>query len=845
MKRLKLDIQKFGSASAQSDSYEGRYLKVTFTETGTSIADNTSTVQWTLESTGGSSTYYTIHNCRVTVTYAKNSGTSTVTENVCDYGTTYWDSYRFPAKKGSVSGTITVKHKDDGTALPVDFTLHGRVYWDGDNNRSNSLNLTTIPRYATANQSFNSKTETTIKMNWSSDNTCDYIWYSTNNGSSWTAVGSVNSTNGSYTISGLSANTTYQIKTKVRRKDSQLTTESSKLDIATYDYPKLDTNGGPDFYIESPVTLTIYNPRGHNCTVIVYDKNGNEIGSTTTSTTTAGPFLNDNTSKLRMYGSIPNNPEGRYSVKVNITGHTGSTLSGGLYKASSSLCEPTFTDYRLRDVDEDTRLLTGDNTVQIVGYSDMAAIIPAEDRAEPNNGASMSYYRFIIGNSSPVDVTYSYDRDVSAILNNAPAGSCKVYAYDSRGFSKLVEKTPQTILYYTDITRGPISIVRQNGNIGEAVTLTFSGTFWNEDFGNVHNAITSSNITYQYKKTTDSTWSPGSSTISPTTTQGSNDYSFSGSILGDTNNGFDTRYSYNIEVTVSDKLSSTTFSVILGSGSPGLAVHDSGIAVKQPYDTTDDSVLQVNGKAKIKGTASVTKNVAIPKDSTAGYGITNSDGTSVLRNGANTNTILDATGGGLYLGYANTNNVDILNGKAHFTSNGLDFRNNNSGAIEWKENGYGDKFRIKPEFGGTDDSNKLQIQGTVGGSGTDPSNWVNLLTISGKSGILDANNFNYSTNEIAVGKWIDGKVIYRKVYKITSGISANVELTLNVSSLNINRLIKLEGFTYSSEFGHINLNFFNGDHNHMFYNMNNDKKVHYQYHWNTSEVYIILEYTKN
>ena len=610
MKRLKLDIQKFGSASAQSDSYEGRYLRVTFTETGTSIQNNTSTVQWTLESTGGSSSYYTICNCRVTATYAKNSGTSTVTENVCDYGTVYWNEYRFPAKSGSVSGTITVKHKDDGTALPVSFTLHGRVYWDGDDNRSSSLNLTTIPRYATANQSFNSKTETTIKMNWSSDNTCDYIWYSTNNGSSWTAVGSVNSTNGSYTISGLSANTPYQIKTKVRRKDSQLTTESSKLDVTTYDYPKLDTNGGPDFYIESPVTLTIYNPRGHNCTVTVYDKNGNEIGSTTTSGTTAGPFLNDNTSTLRMYSSIPNNPEGRYSVKVNITGHTGSSISGGLYKASKSLCEPTFTDYRLRDVDEDTRLLTGDNTVQIVGYSDMAAIIPAEDRAEPKHGASMSYYRFIIGNSSPEDVPYSYDRDVSAILNNAPAGTCKVYAYDSRGFDKLVEKTPQTVLYYTDIARGPISIVRQNGNIGEAVTLTFSGTFWNENFGAVHNAITSSDITYQFKKTTDSSWTPGQSTIIPTTTQGSNTYSFSGSILGDTNNGFDTRYSYNLEITVSDKLSSTTFSTTLGSGSPGLAVHDSGIAVKQPYDTTDDSVLQVNGKTHLKGNTSIIGNIS-------------------------------------------------------------------------------------------------------------------------------------------------------------------------------------------------------------------------------------------
>ena len=64
----------------------------------------------------------------------------------------------------------------------------------------------------------------------------------------------------------------------------------------------------------------------------------------------------------------------------------------------------------------------------------------------------------------------------------------------------------------------------------------------------------------------------------------------------------------------------------------------------------------------------------------------------------------------------------------------LSFAENNNASILWKEKGYGDKFRIIPAFSGTDDDNKLKIQGTVGGSGTDPTDFTDLLTVSGKTG---------------------------------------------------------------------------------------------------------------
>lgn len=123
-------------ASVQTGSYEGRYLKLTVVEESTSVANNTSTLRWTLESIGGSVNYYTIYNWGVWVNGQQIYGTQT----------TGWSSYAFPAAKGSTTGTITVKHNDDGTAPAVGFTLKGCVYYNRDNTYNGSVSLSTIAR---------------------------------------------------------------------------------------------------------------------------------------------------------------------------------------------------------------------------------------------------------------------------------------------------------------------------------------------------------------------------------------------------------------------------------------------------------------------------------------------------------------------------------------------------------------------------------------------------------------------------------------------------------------------------------------------------------------------------
>lgn len=82
-----------------------------------------------------------------------------------------------------------------------------------------------------------------------------------------------------------------------------------------------------------------------------------------------------------------------------------------------------------------------------------------------------------------------------------------------------------------------------------------------------------------------------------------------------------------------------------------------------------------------------------------------------------------------------------------------------------------------------------------------------MANINFQNGIIPINDTNlnviqeisvYSTNELEIGKWIDGKPLYRKV--ISFGALPNdttKSVAHNIS--NLKRVVKLEGFAGSSQ----------------------------------------------
>lgn len=200
----------------------GNYLYIEWVESSVSTSGNTSVVTATVKLYNGYGSHSDGDPTWVTLYIDGTKYEATLN---------YWSG----SPVTLISKSKTVTHGSDGTkncSISATFNTNGTS--TGTVSASGTAVLTTIPRYATSNQSVAEKTDTEIKMNWSSDSTCDYIWYSIDNGSHWTAVGSVNAKSGSYKITGLSPKTAYNIKTRVRRKDSQLTTDSDKLTVTTY-----------------------------------------------------------------------------------------------------------------------------------------------------------------------------------------------------------------------------------------------------------------------------------------------------------------------------------------------------------------------------------------------------------------------------------------------------------------------------------------------------------------------------------------------------------------------------------------------------------------------------------
>lgn len=223
-------------ASVQTSSYGGRYLKLTVYEESTNIANNTSTVRWTLESIGGSASYYTIYNWGVWVNGQQIYGTQT----------TKWDSYAFPASTGSRTGTITVGHNNDGTASAVGFTLKGSVYYNRDNTYTESCSLSTIPRQATMNSAGNFTDEQNPSFTFSNPaNASMSCWLEPKPNGDHLATRSLSGTSGTYTW------------TLTEDERNQLRSRCTDSNSCTCRIGLYSTIGGTTYASYKDVTMTI------------------------------------------------------------------------------------------------------------------------------------------------------------------------------------------------------------------------------------------------------------------------------------------------------------------------------------------------------------------------------------------------------------------------------------------------------------------------------------------------------------------------------------------------------------------------------------------------------------
>ena len=415
------------------------------TRTGSTSTYITTKVNWSSKSNGSTANTSTV---TISVIASKSSSStastygSQTTSCTVD-GTKQSNTSSFTLAPGKsvtlLSKTYTVKHNDNGTkSCVISVDVGGNIiYFNG----SKTVTLDTIPRYATSVQSLAAKTETSISMNWSSDNTIDYIWYSTNNGSSWTGINVTDGKSGTYTITGLKANTTYQVKTRVRRKDNQLTTDSSALAVTTYNYPY--ANSTPNFTIGNKFTIGLYNPLNRSVTVNILGADNSQCtNDTTTGTSITG--YNGTAVVNKFYASIPNAKSGTYKVKVTY-GSNVSTTTGGTYSINTNICTPTIGTVTYKDTNTTTTGIT-ENNQQIISQQSKVQFTASNLTAL--NGATISTCKLALnGNNYNMTII-----DSTASVNNITIDSGMnvtgtVTLTDSRGLT-----TTKSITVITNAT---------------------------------------------------------------------------------------------------------------------------------------------------------------------------------------------------------------------------------------------------------------------------------------------------------------------------------------------------------------------------------------------------------
>ena len=461
-------------------------FRLNVTESSTSLANNTSTIYfvfaiepiqktWDWEQWGDYISYVvTINGTKYTGTIPNYDGSSHMLLKSVD--------------------NIVIPHNEDGSkTISYSFSVtdtSGKVYTCGNASASGTMALTNIPRYLTITAlEITSKTETSVVVKWDVSDPRTSTYYSLDNGANW--IGSAtdgeylasDGKSGTFNILNLAANTTYNMKVKIKKTDSGLWTESGIVTFTTYNYPHCTKT--PNFVIGDALTLELYNPLGRSVEVIGFANSDNSaiFGGATISHSITG--FNDELSIEQQYKSIPNSTSGTYRVVVS-SGDVDMTTNNGNTYQIRGYESPTINAFDYIDSNSAIVAITGDNTRIVQNKSMVQARFHA---ATPNYGAGSIKSYIIECNGFSIGGYKEGAYDVCTV-DSASDVQLKLTAYDSRGMSTSKSITVKMLAY--DTPKATVELERLN-NYEDESYLTVDGSVSSVDGKNTMA------IKYRYK----------------------------------------------------------------------------------------------------------------------------------------------------------------------------------------------------------------------------------------------------------------------------------------------------------------------------------------------------------
>lgn len=464
------------------------------------------------------------------------------------------------------SYNFKIPHNSDGSKTISYSAYYSTGISPSSFSASGSSVLTKIGRYVTIT-SFNvsNQTQTSAVINWNTDAVCDWLTYSLN-GSDW-----IGAAGNSFEINGLKPGTQYSIKISVRRKDSQLKTESNTINFSTL--PIATISSPVNFDIGKNINLSFLNYTYNKSFLRLYQKNADDewilldekedIQSSEYAWDTSGL-------SSTMYANTPDSNNSEIKIvcgtMIDETEYSNEYL-GIAHVTNSNPIMPTF---QFANTDSKSSEMLGNSTSMITYYGNLRITI--SQKATPKNYATILYYNISVGNGSTTSVkrVEETSSDIFVDFGNYQSPgtyTIRVEAVDSRGnISNLVS---QNLVVYTYHDPSITATLMRVNNFEQETGLTLVGYISRVYTTSNKNSLVS--LRYRYRET-NGTWSDYNS-LSPSTISSGSDFKIN--YTNDLFINLDVSKTYEFQFEITDKIKPTTINLSVGQGIPILCVADS------------------------------------------------------------------------------------------------------------------------------------------------------------------------------------------------------------------------------------------------------------------------------
>lgn len=366
----------------------------------------------------------------------------------------------------------------------------------------------------------------------------------------------------------------------------------------SWDLPRIPRNaailGAQDFSDEGNPTMTYSNPAGNNLTIL-----------------RAGIYQGDTSIPLVAYRDIPKNGSSytfnltdseRQAIRAAFANSNSGTVRFYLWSniagnearpniaktVSIINANPTFNNFTYADTNSATKAITGNDQYIIQGKSTLRATITTANKAVPKKLATIQQYIGMVGGQTTT-TNYSSNNVVNidfGTINSNTDISLSVTARDSRNNRTSVNKNVSVVPYNapTVIARG-----ERRNNFDKETKIHIEGLVSLLRIGNSNkNSVNSSNgVQYRYREQGTSNWIKDWTGL--TSTMGAN------GVIGTTDFWLNLNNikSYEFEVQITDKLSTTKVNFIVGVGVPIMRIGLDGLVYNNEQPLMPSHIGQV------------------------------------------------------------------------------------------------------------------------------------------------------------------------------------------------------------------------------------------------------------